>query len=239
MSDTATETVEPGTTEEQAAKVEEMTPADKPEKAPKADPAKPCLCSEFEVIDPKDETGESTFTTGCNLTTKRMFGQGHDARLVSFLVESYLDGYQIRHIKNGVASTYATPADAAALASDKLRDKAAAATANGEAKIKAKKAKADEREAAKAAKAEAKKAAEQAKKDKAEKAAAAPKDVPAKVVEGSQEGDGPAGMVRIKVGRREYDATVDGQGTARFLDEKSGEEVAIERDGYRLLQPTA
>lgn len=236
MSDNATETVEPGTTEEQAAEVEAMTPAEaKPEKAPKVDPTKPCFCSFFEVTDTKDESGDSTFTTGCEQTTKRQFAQGHDARLVSFLVDYWLDDYSIRMIKDGVAQSFATPADAAALASDKLRDKAAAATENGVAKIKAKKAKADEREAAKAEKAKVKEAAAQAKKEKADAAASAPKDVPVTVVEGSQEGDGPAGVVRIKVGRKEYDATVDGEGTARFLDEKTGEEQVIERDGYRLL----
>lgn len=232
MSDT--ETVEPGTTEEQAQAVAAMEPAK--EKAVRVDPTKPCLCSYFEVSDPADETGDSTFTTGCEQTTKRTFAQGHDARLVSFLVDYKLDGYEISFIKDGVKQGFNTPADAAALGSEALQVKAAKAYENGLAKIAAKKAKADDRETIKAAKA-AEKAAkkEAAEKLKAEKAAA-PKDDKVKVVEGSQEGDAPvaARASKIKVGRYEFDAEIDAEGAATFTD-RGGNVQTIERDGYRLL----
>ncbi|MFF5214805.1 hypothetical protein [Micromonospora sp. NPDC000442] len=49
---------------------------------------KPCRCSTFEV-------GEAFETTGCDRQTARLFAQGHDAKLVSFLVRAELDGKDI------------------------------------------------------------------------------------------------------------------------------------------------
>lgn len=219
----------------------------KPEKAPKVDKTKPCLCSLFEVgkFDPdvKDEDAE-IFSTGCEQTTQRTFAQGHDARLVSFLVDGYFDQYELRIVDNGVARTFATPADAALVASESLHQKALKATENRAAKVAATGAKKAEKEAAKAqkaaaaAEAKAKKEAEKeaAKAKKAEEKATKPQ---AEVVAGSQEGDLPElpeGVVKIKVGRWEYDATIDVEsGEASFVDGK-GEAQVIERDGYRILQ---
>jgi len=218
------------------------------ETAPKVakDALKPCFCSYFEVgnFDPdvKDEDAE-IFSTGCTQQTKRTFAQGHDARLVSFLVDGFFDGYDLRLVEGGVAVSFSDPAGAAARASDALRDKALKATENRGQKLEAVKAKKNEREQAKAVKAAAASQAKAEKaaakeKAKAEKDAAKTGKPQAEVVAGSQEGDAPElpeGVVKIKVGRWEYDATIDQEtGEASFTDGK-GEPQTIERDGYRLL----
>lgn len=216
----------------------EAAPEAKPEKPAKVDPTKPCYCSFWEVYDPQDE--ESVFTTGCAQTTKRQFAQGHDARLVSFLVDGHFDGYAIRFVKDATSTGYDGPVSAAATASAALKDKAEKAVANRKTKQDAKEAKAAEREAAKKAKAEEKaKLAEAKAAEKAAKAAA-PKDDKARVVEGSQEGDRPVEGARtdarIKVGRYTYEnVEIDAEGNATFVHEKTGETQVVPRDGYRLL----
>jgi hypothetical protein len=246
MSDTTdtVEVVEPGTTEEQVEVVEAMEATE-----PKVEKnvSKPCFCSYFEVgnFDPdvKDEDAE-IFTTGCAQSTKRTFAQGHDARLVSFLVDGFFDGYDLRLVEGGVSISFADPAGAAARASDALAVKAEKATAVRRAKMDAAAERKNEREAKKAATAEAKatvKAEREAAaaKAKAEKEAAKASKPQAEVVAGSQEGDVPElpeGEVRIKVGRWEYNAVLDADtGAATFTDGK-GDEQTVERDGYRLLQ---
>lgn len=224
-----TDTVEPGTTEEQAAKVAEMKPAEA-----SAPIERDCACQTFELVG-KDDPDE-VFKTDCGRTTKSVFAQGHDARLVSFLVDGYMDGYALRRVVNSTASSYATPADAAGTVSEALRNKAATATVNAQAKAAAKAAKAKERADAKQAKqAEKAKAAADKAAKKAEKAG--PKATGAEVVAGSAEGDTTPladGQTKIKVGRWEYNATIDEDGNATYTD-GSGEEHVIERDGYRVL----
>lgn len=223
-----------GTNSEQ---VEEEVPAEA--KPTKKEPH-PCLCGYFEVGKYEDGNEEEVFTTGCQQTTLRQFAQGHDARLVSFLVDGHFDGYTIRFVQGGAVTAFANPGDAARSASDKLGDKAATATINRQVRVEAKAKKAAEREATRAAR---KAEAEKAKADKAAAKEAAkaqpPKATGAEVAAGSQEGDRPAppeGKVRVKVGRWEYDATIDDNGTATFVDGK-GDTQIVERDGYRLLQP--
>jgi hypothetical protein len=224
----------------------DLAQADKPTRAPKVDPTKPCYCSCFEVgdFDPAKvgTDDEEIFTTGCEQTTKRQFAQGHDARLVSFLVDGHFDGYSLRKVEGGVAQSFPNPESAARTASDALGDKAKTATENRSAKLEAKKAKEVERAATKQAKADekAKAAAEKAAaKEKAAADKAAAKSTPqAEVAAGSQEGDLPAltsGQARIKVGRWEYVADINAEtGEASYTDGK-GELATIERDGYRLL----
>ncbi len=217
----------------------ETAPAEQP-KAPKIDPTHACLCSTYELVDRKD--ADTVFNTGCTQTTKSVFAQGHDARLVSFLVEGFMDGYGIRQLIEGKYVQHATPADAAGVASAKLRAKAEAATQNATDRQSVKDAKNQEREEAKAKKA-AEKAERDAKKaeEKAAKAAEkanAPKAVGAEVVAGTSEGDQTAlaeGQTKIKVGRWEYNATIDDAGNATYLD-GAGATQTVERDGYRLLE---
>ena len=196
-----------------------------------------CLCQSYEVADPAD--ADSVFTTGCEQTTNSVFAQGHDARLVSFLVDGHFDGYQLRRATAQGIELYATPADAVAHVSDALRDKATKATANRQAKAEAKAKATAEREAKKA---EAKAAKEKAAADKAAakeaSAAKGPKATGAEVVAGSSEGDQTPlgdGEVKIKVGRWEYNATIDEDGNATYVDGK-GETQTVERDGYRVLE---
>jgi hypothetical protein len=207
---------------ETEAPAEQAAPTEAPAeaKAPKGKQPHDCLCQSFEVADPKDE--DSVFTTGCEQTTKSVFAQGHDARLVSFLVDGHFDGYAIRQVVDGVAQTFPTPADAVAKVSTPLRDKALKATENREARDKAKKDAADAREAKKA---EAKAAKEKAAADKAAAKEAAKTDGPkatgAEVVAGSEEGDTTPlaeGEVKIKVGRWTYNATIDDEGNANYTD---------------------
>jgi hypothetical protein len=200
---------------------------------------KPCLCSFYEVGN-YEEGSDEVFTTGCEQKTKRTFAQGHDARLVSFLVDGYFDGYDIRLVDGGVATTFATPGEAARVASESLGDKATKATENRRVKRDSADLKKAEREAAKAEKAKEKAEKAEAKaKEKAEKAEAAKSTPQVEVVAGSHEGDVPElpeGVVKIKVGRWEYDATIDPEtGAASYIDGK-GDEQTTERDGYRLLQ---
>jgi hypothetical protein len=211
-------------------------PADKPAKT-KAEPH-PCLCGFFEVgvfDSEKAEAEQEIFSTGCEATTLRTFAQGHDARLVSFLVDGYFDGYALRFVKDGVGVSFATPADAALKGSEALAEKARKATDNRQAKNDAKGAKQAEREAAKAERDAAK---AKAKEEKAAAKEAAKADKPqAEVAAGSSEGDLPElaeGQARIKVGRWEYTADIDADGNASFVDGK-GEAQVINRDGYRVL----
>lgn len=215
-------------TEETAAEATatETPEEEKPKTAKAAKEPHACFCQGFEVADPQD--ADSVFTTGCEQTTKSMFAQGHDARLVSFLVDGHFDGYQIRHYADGAYTVYPTPADAAALASEPLRAKAEKATENRQAKLDAKAQATAEREAKKAAKAQEKADAKAAKEaEKAEKANA-PKATGAEVVAGSAEGDQTPlaeGEVKIKVGRWEYNATIDDEGNAHYVDGSGEEQV--------------
>lgn len=211
------------------------TPDPAPIAKKKAEPHA-CFCGAFELNDPADESGESTFTTGCESTTVRMFAQGHDARLVSFLVSGHADGYEIRVAdENGNVRKLGGPVEAAALASPALEAKAAKALRNRETREAEKTKRIADREAAKARREADKKAAKEAKDAEKAAKAQAPREVPVRVADGSAEGDAVVeGTTRIKVGRHEYDATLDDEGTATYTD-KSGAEHTIERDGYRLL----
>lgn len=186
-----------------------------------------CLCSSYEVV---GASGEA-FTTGCEATTFSTFAQGHDARLVSFLVDGHFDGYAIQQVTAEGTVTHANPEAAAKVASAALGEKARKATETRQAKAEAKKEREQEREAKRAERAAAKE------KAKAEKAAE-PKATGAEVAAGSREGDAvqlAEGQARIKVGRFEYVATLDDDGNATYTDGK-GEVKVVNRDGYRLLE---
>jgi hypothetical protein len=231
MTDTDT-AVDPTAVEPEA----EATPAeDKPKAAP-VDKSHPCLCQFYEVYNPAN--GDEVFTTGCSASTKATFAQGHDARLVSFLVDGKGDGYEIRFVKDGVSTSFGTPGEAVADVSNALQTKAEKAWENKQEKVKG----AAERKAAREALAEKKKAEREAKA--AEKAAAkaaktdGPKATGAEVVAGSAEGELAElqpGQAVIKVGRWEYTAQVDGEGNATYID-GSGAEQTRERDAYQLIR---
>lgn len=87
----------------------------------------PCTCRKFEAgtrteIAGGDVDFTNVRTTGCNASTTRTFAQGHDAKLVSFLVAAELDGLEIALVGQG--SSWGRAEDAAATISDALAEKA-------------------------------------------------------------------------------------------------------------------
>jgi ribosomal protein L14E/L6E/L27E len=226
--------VDPGTTEQQAAEVAAMKPADAPQAVAVE---RPCTCQQFQLVGKEDP--DEVFQTECGRTTKSVFAQGHDARLVSFLVDGHNDGYGIRRTVDNVASSYATPAEAVAGISDALRNKAETATKNAADRLAAKEAKAAQREKAKTERQAAKAAEKEQKAKDKEAAASGPKATGAEVVAGSAEGDSAPlaeGQVRIKVGRWTYAATQLADGGVQFTNGKGEVETREEGDGYTVLE---
>lgn len=110
---------------------------------------KACRCSTFEVGEFDAEKDGVEFGTECSRQTNRLFAQGHDAKLVSFLVNGELDGYEIRTAQGGVAITFPGAVAAASSVSEALGVKAAAMLANRKAKAEAKATRQAERAAKK------------------------------------------------------------------------------------------
>jgi len=159
----------------------------------------PCACSTFEFgeFDGNNEAAES-YDTGCTRQTNRIFAQGHDAKLVGFMVRAELAGEEIRMIDGGVAITFIGAVAAAGRISDALAIKAQAQLDAARARV----AKAAAREASKAARKSAKKA-EAANQPTTREAA-------------------------IKVGRWIYDATIElATGTATFTSKKGEVKTAV------------
>lgn len=223
-------------------------PAEKPAKA-KVEPHD-CLCSTFLLLDPNEPDAE--FDTGCSQTTLRTFAQGHDARLVSFLVAGHFDGYTIAQRQaDGTQVAFDGPGHAAATASEALGVKADKATANAQAKVDAKaqrdaakEAKKAEREAEKAKRTAEKEAAKEAKKAEAKP----PREVGAKVRQESVVDDGPVvdpqvgDRLIVKVGRGEYEADVvagegdlEGKPAVNYLNIR-GEEETRDLELVRVLR---
>lgn len=144
-----------------------------------------CLCQSFEFGHTTDiaETGDVDFegyTTECTQSTTRIFAQGHDAKLVGFLVRAELGGEEIHMLQGGVNHVFGSAVNAAGTVSAALAAKAQAQLDAARARI----AKKELAEATKKARRSERKAA---------KVEAAPTTRDAK----------------IKVGRWEYDATID------------------------------
>lgn len=255
-----TDTIEQGETTESINTdvVETTEPAqaeEKPAKAPKVKPEPSlCACSQFEVgeTDEVNEEDRTVFTTECDRKTLSTFAQGHDAKLVSFLVQAEFDKQNIWQSRDGVLVSYSGAAHALSSISEKLAEKADAALSRMTGADEVKKAKIADRNQAREAKAAEKAQAKQAREEaaaakKAEKATKGPKDVPVKVVEGSEEGDEavagtipPAPVdgeqsVTIKVGRWEYLATLSADGDTVTFTNNSGELQTRKTDEVRIL----
>ncbi len=116
-----TETNETAPVVDEAGAVEQTKPARTPKVKP--EPHR-CLCASFELANLATlgkGADEERFATGCQATTASTFAQGHDARLVSFLVSGHLDGYAIRQATpEGTFVVHTTPEDAAKVASPAL-----------------------------------------------------------------------------------------------------------------------
>jgi hypothetical protein len=86
-----------------------------------------CECSnwEFGSYGPSGsaESFQST-GTGCQAMTHRVFAQGHDAKLVGFMVRADTDGLEISKTTGGVKHTFPGAVDAAASISQALAMKA-------------------------------------------------------------------------------------------------------------------
>lgn len=212
---------------------------EKPKREKKVVQPHPCLCRFYVVGDAKDQ--DVRFTTECEAETKSVFTQGHDAKLVSFLVGAESDGYSIwqRNADNETVVSWPGAVEAATAISEKLGEKAKKAVVNVKERTDARDAKKAEREKIKneklAEKAKAKAEREKATADraaaKAKAKAEAPKAIAANVVEGSQEGDAAATqptelaegekVVVIKIGRNEINATMSADGrTVSWRDSK-------------------
>ncbi len=142
---------------------------------------KPCLCGSFSfgTYGP-DGSAESfeDYGTDCTQTTTNVFAQGHDAKLVGFLVRAELAEEEIAQVSGGVRHTFSGAVHAAGTVSDALALKAAAQLDAARARLAKKAARKAATEARKSAKA-------------------------VKAVEPTTR------EARIKVGRWEYDATID------------------------------
>lgn len=172
---------------------------------------KPCSCSRFEVGEFDPEKDGADFTTDCNRQTNRLFAQGHDAKLVSFLVRGELDGYEIRTVQGGVSVAFPGAVAAAASVSEALASKAAnmlrLARERAEARAK--------READKATRKVNKVEPQLRPLTEAEQAS-----VIEQILGGKPMGE-PA-KVKAKVGRWPVEGTVDGEGRLHYTT-KSGE----------------
>lgn len=179
----------------------------------------PCTCRNFEAGNRVDvEGGDVDFidvrTTGCTASTTRLFAQGHDAKLVSFLVAAELANLEIALVGQG--SSWGRAEDAARTISDALASKAQAMIATAKAK---------------ANKPRRTKTPTQAMNDLVERQAKAElaKRTPA-AVEATQDSWDPEAevalaprKVTIKVGRWTYMATVDAAGDAHYFSPSKGD----------------
>ncbi len=83
---------------------------------------KPCECSlwEFDL----DVDRDDDYSTGCQAMTVRTFAQGHDAKLVGFMVRADIAGHEISKREGGMLVSYAGATHAAGTISDALALKA-------------------------------------------------------------------------------------------------------------------
>lgn len=248
---------------------ETPAPAEKPKREKKA-PAVPrnCLCQLFQVgedIEVDGQPDRTIFTTECTQTTLRNFAQGHDARLVSFLVKGAVDGYTIWKEDGGMLHTFPGPVEAAASISEPLGVKAEKAYTNAKSRLTAV---ADRKAARDKVKADRIAAKEKAKEEKAKAKAVAdaakaaakpnttvppvpPREVPVAVVPGSDTGavsdpdttgateptelEPGEKVVTIKVGRNEIQATMSADGRTVSWRNAAGEYKERAADTVRVL----
>lgn len=90
---------------------------------------RPCYCGKFEFGQTIEVDGQPDFdgyTTECKAHTYNIFAQGHDAKLVGFMVRAELAGEEITLTEGGVTTTFGGAVGAAARISDRLALKAQA-----------------------------------------------------------------------------------------------------------------
>lgn len=165
----------------------------------------PCNCRswEFGEFDGDNEDAVS-YGTDCRQSTTRVFAQGHDAKLVGFMVRAELAGDEIRHTDGSMSVTFPGAVAAAGSISDALALKAQAQLDAAKARL------------TKKAATEARKAARKS----AKAAAPAPKPEPINR------------KAKIKVGRWTYDALIDNAGVATYA-KKLGGTVVLQAGTYQ------
>jgi hypothetical protein len=164
-----------------------------------------CACSAFE-FGTFEIDQDNDYSTECNQTTTRVFAQGHDAKLVGYLVRADMAGEEIRRNNGGVIHSFHGAVHAASAISEALAAKAQAQLDAARARIAKKAA----REATKAAR-------------KSAKAAVEPEQ-PTTV------------QAKIKVGRWAYDATIDcATGDATYAKKLGGTQT-ISRVDYKVIE---
>lgn len=107
-------------------------------KAPRNRSLKPCACRRFYAVEVVDGD-ERSYSTGCLRETNNIFAQGHDAKLVSFLVKADVCGDEIWQYGSGDGheTKLAGAQSAAATISAELAAKAERAVLNALDKISA------------------------------------------------------------------------------------------------------
>lgn len=177
-----------------------------------------CLCSQFEFgtfeINSDDDYG-----TDCRQSTTRAFAQGHDAKLVGFVVRAELAGQEIRQNNGGVIHSFQGAVHAAGVVSEALAAKAQAQLDAARARVAKKAA----REAAKAARKSG-----GAERKLAEAAGLVKKEILAKATPEVR-------WVKIKVGRWEFDAKIDAKTEVATYTSRKGELKSVQPGEYRVV----
>lgn len=171
-------------------------------KAPRNSKLKPCACSMYHAIETIDGD-ERVYGTACNRVTHNKFAQGHDAKLVSFLVKAELSGDKIYWNSGDTDQLMPDAQAAAAVQSPELAAKAERALVNALDRL--------------AASGKLRNGKTQPKP---------PREVAVQVVTETPAADAPVRIkTRGKVGRWEYDGEVDEDATF-WYETKSGTQAA-------------
>lgn len=186
----------------------------------------PCLCSTFEIVTREFEleNGQPDYeaeTTGCTSWTAREFAPGHDAKLKALLIRAGINGWAVRRNLGGMVATSDAQKAASDFAFAYMVDQG---IARGRAKAAAK---ADRN----AAKAERPKAARKNKATTPAPAASTREHIVAAIA-ATETVEVPAEApavetVTVKVGRWEYQATIDAAGDAHYTSGKGAAAVAV------------
>jgi hypothetical protein len=189
----------------------------------------PCECSNWDFD--LDVDRDDDYNTGCKATTIRVFAQGHDAKLVGFMVRAELAGHEISRRSGGMLVTYGGAVDAASKISEALAAKAEAQLAAARARANKNKTartqtKGDKADAIKARQAEAE-------AELLAKPVIAPREVPVKVTEVTHPApvvevvEATTELASIKVGRWHYTARIEANGDATYSNKLGVKKTAL------------
>lgn len=212
---------------------------------------KACKCRDFEahvMTDGGNPDDIEIVGTGCKAETNRLFAQGHDAKLVSFLVKWELDGLNIAYGRATGVLTHTDAVGAAGTVSEALAVKAQNALNKATEKEIARKARQDTK-ARKAAEVKPPRQVAARVVSKPEQVASEIKNrqvdelveamtaplADAPIVAATEEAP-QIRQAKIKVGRWTYDAEIDSTDQARYTT-KQGEVKILPAGGYSIVGP--